>query len=129
MVTSGTCRQSSRPLSDASLAAPASERTDAGEAVRDLEVVDCDQTDRTLGFRIADDLDDLGFGDHQAAAELGRDLDEIAVAGVAEIAAVDPHLLELAIDRDQAGAVVIEANDADLAAARLVEDFFIGRAV
>lgn len=92
------------------------------EAVGDIEVVDRDHRDRALGFGVADDVGDPRLGDHQADRKARFDFDEIAFAGVAEIAPVDTHLLLLAIDRDEAGAVIVDAHDADLAAPRLVED-------
>jgi hypothetical protein len=84
--------------------------------------VDGDHRDRAFRLRIADDGDDFRLLDHQAAGDFHRHFDEVAVAGFAEIAAVDAHFLGLAVDRDEAGAALVEPHDADLAAARLVEN-------
>ena len=92
------------------------------EGVGDFEVVDGDHAHRPLGIGIADDGRDAGTRDHQAARELDLDFHQIAICGSAEIAQRNAHFLLLAIDGDQAGAFIIHADNADLAATRLIED-------
>src|SRR5690606_29442691 len=88
----------------------------AREAIGDLEVVDGDEAHRPLGPRIADHIDDAGAGYHEPAGELRLDLDKVAVARIPQVAAGDPHLTLLAIDRHQPRAVFVHADDADLPA-------------
>src|SRR5690606_4804841 len=85
--------------------------------------------DRALGLRIADYAGDPRARDHQPTAELHLHFDEVAVACLPEVAAGDAHFLLLAVDGDEAGAIVVHPHDADLAAARLVEDLHRPRGV
>ena len=93
-----------------------------GEAVGNFEIVNGDHRDRAFGFRIADHGGDAGARNHQAARELDVDLDEVPITGIAQITERNAHFLLLAIDRDEAGAIIVHAHDADMGAARLVED-------
>ena len=85
MVTSGSSRQSSRPLSVAGFASSASRSADGRKGLRDFVGMDRDQADRFFARQRAEPFLDLAGGQSETARAHQIDADEIAVLGAAGV--------------------------------------------